>query len=57
MKIQVWYNSQFGLLISWGIQFEGRRYVSIDLPFLIIQILSRPKKLNEVKKRPTQEGE
>jgi len=47
MKIHIWYNGQFGLMISWGTQFEGRKYISLDLPFLIIQILGkRPKKLN-----------
>jgi hypothetical protein len=47
MKIHVWYNNQFGLMVTWGTQFEGRKYISFDLPFLIIQVLGkRPKKLN-----------
>jgi hypothetical protein len=48
MKINIWYSNQIGIMLTWGVQYEGRKYVSLDIPFLIIQVLSAiPKKLNE----------
>jgi hypothetical protein len=36
---RMWYSNQIGFMISWGVAtIPNRRYVSIDLPFLIIQI-------------------
>jgi hypothetical protein len=36
---RIWYVNQIGFMISWGVAIiPRRRYVSIDLPFLIIQI-------------------
>jgi len=29
---------QFGLMVTWGKNYEGRLYFSIDLPFVWIQI-------------------
>lgn len=38
MKIDFYYNSQIGLMISWGTNFQQRKYITIEIPFLIIQI-------------------
>ncbi len=45
MKVQAWYYNQIGLMITWGVNYENRKYVSLDIPFFIIQILgSKPKR-------------
>lgn len=37
-NIKIWYNGQVGFMISWGKNWEDRPYISIDIPFLAIQI-------------------
>jgi hypothetical protein len=39
MKISVFTNWQFGIMISFGKNYEKRKYLTIELPFLVIQIL------------------
>lgn len=47
MKIHIWYSNQFGLMITWGMHFERRKYITIDLPFITVQVLGkRSEKLN-----------
>ena len=36
---RIWYSNQIGFMIGWGVAtIPKRRYVSIELPFLIVQI-------------------
>jgi len=52
MKVNIWYSNQIGLMVTWGTQFEGRKYISFDLPFIFIQVLGyRPKKINEQQRK------
>jgi hypothetical protein len=47
MKIIVFTSWQFGLMLSFGKNYEKRRYITIELPFFVIQILfKRPKTSN-----------
>jgi hypothetical protein len=47
MKTFIFFSKQIGVMFSWGTQFEGRRYICIEIPFICIQLLSAiPKKLN-----------
>jgi hypothetical protein len=39
MKIQIYTSSQIGLMFSWGINYEKRKYITFEFPFLIVQIL------------------
>lgn len=36
--IKMWHTSGIGFYVSWGTNYERRRYISIDIPFYIIQI-------------------
>ena len=36
--IDIWIEWQIGFMITWGLTFESRAYITIDLPFLTIQI-------------------
>ena len=36
--VMVHYCPQIGLMVTWGKNYEGRLYFSIDLPFVWIQI-------------------
>ncbi len=38
MKIEYWFNWQIGLLLEFGCNYENRRYLCVELPFLSIQI-------------------
>jgi hypothetical protein len=44
MKILVFTNWQFGIMLSFGTNYEKRKYLTIELPFLVIQILFKPPK-------------
>jgi len=47
MKIHFWFSWQIGLMLTVGKQYEKRKYLTIEIPFLIIQILwfKPPKKI------------
>ena len=38
MKISCYYSNQIGFIITWGTNYEKRKYISFDIPFLIIQV-------------------
>ncbi len=40
MKILIYTNWQIGFLISFGFNYERRFYISIDMPFFWIQVLT-----------------
>jgi hypothetical protein len=45
--INVWFNWQIVIGISWGKNYQKRPYVCIDLPFVIIQFfLKKPPNMN-----------
>jgi hypothetical protein len=46
MKILVFTNWQFGLMLSFGTNYERRKYLTLELPFLVIQILFKPPKIS-----------
>ena len=37
-RVEIYTCPQIGFMITWGVTFEGRKYFSIDLPFVWIQI-------------------
>lgn len=36
--VKFWYSNQFGFMIVWGKNYEDRPYISLEVPFLMIQI-------------------
>ena len=38
MKVYFWFNWQIGFMLTFGVRYDKRPYVCIDIPFLIIQI-------------------
>ena len=48
MKLRFWFEWQVGIMITFGVNYEKRKYITFDLPFVNIQILwFIPKKLNK----------
>ena len=46
MRITFFTAWQIGLLVTFGVNYEQRKYVTIEIPFLVIQVLfKRPKNL------------
>jgi len=39
MKINFYPSWQIGLMIDWDVNYEKRKYICLDIPFLTIQIL------------------
>ena len=37
IEINIFTGPQFGVMLEWGRNFEGRRFFNIGLPFLSIQ--------------------
>lgn len=43
MEINIFQNYGVGLFISWGINYENRKHISINVPFFTIRIfLNKP---------------
>lgn len=38
MKVTVYFNWQIGLMVCLGKTYENRMYISVDIPFFVIQI-------------------
>ena len=38
IKIERYYSSQIGLMVSWGVNYERKPYIAIEIPFVTIQI-------------------
>jgi len=36
--IKIFYSNAIGFMIGWGINYEKRPYITIDIPFCFIQI-------------------
>lgn len=45
--IKIFYAQQVGFMITWGRNFERIPYISLDLPFCVIQIFFKKHKLNK----------
>jgi hypothetical protein len=45
MKVIVFTNWQFGLMLSFGENYEKRKYLTIEILFLVIQILFKTPKI------------
>ncbi len=41
--IKIYYANSIGFMLSWGINFEKRPYITIDIPFCFIQIFLKKK--------------
>ncbi len=46
MKILLFTNWQFGIMVSFGTNYEKRKYLTIEFLFLVIQVLFKPPKIS-----------
>ena len=47
MKVKIYAAWQFGLMVDIGKNFENRKYICLDIPFLTFQLLFKAKNDNE----------
>ncbi len=38
VDINIYYCNQIGFMITWGTNYERRKYICIDIPFCTIQV-------------------
>ena len=36
--MKIWFSWQIGLMITFGVNFQKRAYITIEIPFVMIQI-------------------
>ena len=41
--MEIYYNNSIGVMVGWGVNYEGRPYITLDIPFCMIQIFLKKK--------------